>query len=318
MRFTEQAPQTFGRVLLDMSIQTKLGLKTPLVFRIIKLLQEQGYIPGYGFQLAEVCLEEAIANAMTHGNALDESKHVRVQVYGDDERFGVMVQDEGAGFDAAALPDLNDPQTLMRERGRGFLLIEHYMENVLYHRETRRLVMERSRQTEPDPGAVAPVALPEGEAVPEDGVIEPEPLEAPVSPAPLSVVDLPDEMEIDSSEPELELETAGPVGVQRRGGTLVVQIQPRRITEDNAHEVRAALLAAVGDADRVVLDLSHVEFMSSVGISTIMLTYRQVHQRKGKMALSGLNPAVRNIFSVAGLLRVFRVGADVDEAVAAL
>jgi anti-anti-sigma factor len=319
MKFLDQPPQPFGRVLLDMTLQTKLGLKTPLVFRIIKLLQQHGYVPGYGYQLAEVCLEEAIANAMTHGNALDESKHVRVIVCGDDARFAVLVQDEGAGFDASALPDLNDPQTLLRERGRGFLLIEHYMQDVGYHRDSRRLVMARARQTEPDEGAKPPAPPPLAEAPPEDGVIEPEPLTAPPPrPERLQVVDLPDELELEGADTEPVFEVAGPVAVQQRGSVLVLQIQPRRITEDNAAELRTALLSAIGQADRVVLDLRHVEFMSSVGISTIMLAYRQVHQRKGKMALSGINPAVRNIFSVAGLLRVFKVGQTVDEAVAGL
>ena len=339
MEFTQDSLQPTGDTLLQMSVQTNLGYKTPLVFRVIRLLQGHGYLPGYGCGMAEVCLEEALANAMVHGNRLDAGKEVHVTVFGDGDRFGIVLDDEGEGFGAADLPDPDDPEHLLRQRGRGIVLIDHYMDQVRYNRQSKRLWMARGRQVEPDPGTVPPSPVDEGEPVPADGTIEPiaiDPLG--VTPRPLAHVSVPDTIEIGQADPISEPPPSVPqpepdpapasgkepapaapaatdVQVERHGDIVVATVRAPRITEDNAEAVTEELVRAAEGTEKMVLDLAAVQMMSSVGISAVMIAYKKVMQNKGKLVLGAVQPTVHNVLSVTGLLRLFQVEADRQAAI---
>ncbi len=81
----------------------------------------------------KLALEEAICNAIRHGNKSTPSKHVRVKYRITRARIDVMVEDEGSGFDPAVLPDPTADQNLERACGRGVLLMRAYMNNVVFN-----------------------------------------------------------------------------------------------------------------------------------------------------------------------------------------
>jgi serine/threonine-protein kinase RsbW len=74
-----------------------------------------------------LCLEEALINAIKHGNRLDPQKTVEIRYTVDDHAFVVEIEDEGAGFDPASVPDPTLPENLQRPSGRGLLLMRAYM-----------------------------------------------------------------------------------------------------------------------------------------------------------------------------------------------
>ena len=84
----------------------------------------------FGIRLA---LEEAIVNAIKHGNRNDASKtcHVRYQI--TSQHFMIEVLDEGRGFDPESVPDPLNPENLERPGGRGVFLMRHYMSWVQYN-----------------------------------------------------------------------------------------------------------------------------------------------------------------------------------------
>lgn len=319
MKFTDEPLEPFGEVLLDISVEAQLGYKTPLVYRAIKTLQRHGCLPPYGCELAEVCLEEALANAMVHGNKLDPTKPVRLLVFADERRFGILVEDQGAGFKQQDVPDPNDPQTLYLERGRGILLMDSYMESVRYNRTGNRVCMTRSRQTQPDAGARPPRVL-QTVAIPDDDVIEAVELARSTAPKakPLPIA-IPDEIELDLpvAEPVVESDD-GPVRVTRHGDLAVAVIVDSRVTEDNAHEIRAKLIDIAANVRGMALDLSAVGFMSSIGISTIMAAHKQLMQSKAKLVLCAVQPAVVNIFKATGLTKLFAMEPTSEAALAKL
>src|SRR5207248_5370067 len=60
----------------------------------------------------EMAVREAITNAMVHGNQEDEAKSVEVIFNCRGNKLEVEVKDQGAGFDAASIPDPTDPSNL--------------------------------------------------------------------------------------------------------------------------------------------------------------------------------------------------------------
>jgi serine/threonine-protein kinase RsbW len=96
----------------------------------------------YGIHLA---LEEALVNAIRHGNRSDPEKDVEIRCYLADDCVRIEIQDEGPGFDAAQLPDPTSDEFLDRPNGRGVLLIRTFMSRVHYPGRGNVVVMEKDK-----------------------------------------------------------------------------------------------------------------------------------------------------------------------------
>jgi serine/threonine-protein kinase RsbW len=83
----------------------------------------------FGIRLA---LEEALVNAIKHGNQMDRSKTVKVVSFVQAERFEVHVTDEGTGFDPGDVPDPTAVENIERPCGRGLMLMRYYMNEVSF------------------------------------------------------------------------------------------------------------------------------------------------------------------------------------------
>lgn len=81
----------------------------------------------FGIDLA---VREAVANAVKHGNKLDETKNVTVSFTNSPESFVITVIDEGVGFNPVEVPDPTDPQNLLKASGRGIFLMRNFMDEV--------------------------------------------------------------------------------------------------------------------------------------------------------------------------------------------
>ena len=88
-----------------------------------------------------IALDEAIVNAIKHGNKCDARKavHIVAEFSADGARF--TVADEGPGFEREKVPDPTDPCRLLEPNGRGLLLINHIMDEVCYNQAGNRLEM---------------------------------------------------------------------------------------------------------------------------------------------------------------------------------
>jgi serine/threonine-protein kinase RsbW len=103
-----------------------------LLRRILDELEVLGYVEKDRFAV-RLALEEALVNAIKHGNRCDDSKNVRVRYQAGMDKFFVEIEDEGPGFQREELPDPLDPENMERPCGRGVLLMEHYMNSVHFN-----------------------------------------------------------------------------------------------------------------------------------------------------------------------------------------
>ena len=94
----------------------------------------------FGIRLA---LEEALVNAVKHGNRLDPLKKVEIQFTVQTNRFDVQITDEGPGYIPEKVPDCKADENLTRPGGRGLFLMRHYMTEVLVRPPGNQLVMSK-------------------------------------------------------------------------------------------------------------------------------------------------------------------------------
>ena len=97
----------------------------------------------FGIHLA---LEEALVNAIKHGNRMDRSKTVRIAYQIDDRFFQIEIQDQGEGFDLDAVPDPTAEENLERPCGRGIMLMRSFMSSVEYNSQGNCVVMRKFRE----------------------------------------------------------------------------------------------------------------------------------------------------------------------------
>lgn len=76
-------------------------------------------------------LREILNNAVEHGNQFNERKKVFLEIYLEDLFLKINVWDEGSGIQISDKEfDQNDVDSLLRERQRGFQLLEKLAEHV--------------------------------------------------------------------------------------------------------------------------------------------------------------------------------------------
>lgn len=88
-------------------------------------------------------LEEALINAIKHGNKRNPHLFVEVNVEIQDDHLTIEVRDQGKGFDFNHLPDPTMPDKLQKNSGRGVFLIKNLMDKVDFSEGGRSLKMTK-------------------------------------------------------------------------------------------------------------------------------------------------------------------------------
>jgi serine/threonine-protein kinase RsbW len=91
----------------------------------------------------KLALEEALINAIKHGNQMDRAKKVRIVYQLNADRFDIHVSDEGPGFDPGDVPDPTAFENLERPCGRGLMLMRHYMTEVAFNDRGNGVIMSK-------------------------------------------------------------------------------------------------------------------------------------------------------------------------------
>lgn len=103
-----------------------------------------------GFSQEEVfavklALEEALTNAVRHGNAGDSSKKITVRYAVNEEKAVILIRDEGNGFAPEEVPDPTAPERIPLPSGRGIMLMRTYMDEVSYRDNGREVRVVKRR-----------------------------------------------------------------------------------------------------------------------------------------------------------------------------
>jgi serine/threonine-protein kinase RsbW len=123
-----------GRAILDQLIaeMTQNGWPRCEIFRV------------------RLAVEEALVNAIKHGNRQDPSKRIHIGICLSADRVRIEIVDEGQGFDPTTLPDCTDPEHLDHPCGRGVMLMRSLMSRVEFNVTGNRVVLEKERAKEAD------------------------------------------------------------------------------------------------------------------------------------------------------------------------
>ena len=120
---------------------------------ILDVLARHGYDQAACFAV-RTAMEEAVANAIHHGNEDDPQRKVTIEYAADEASIEIAIADEGRGFDPNTVPDPTRPENVDIPSGRGIMLMRVYMSEVEFTAPGNRVRMRYVRSDSP-PG-VAP------------------------------------------------------------------------------------------------------------------------------------------------------------------
>lgn len=136
-----KVPPDFGvddAALTNLTVPNDLRRVREPEAHIMSALKRCGYDDDTIFAI-KLAFEEAVTNAVKHGNCNDRCKHVHLRYYVDPQRVVFMVRDEGCGFRPQDVPDPTADENLERPSGRGLMLMQSYMTKVRYGENGREV-----------------------------------------------------------------------------------------------------------------------------------------------------------------------------------
>ena len=94
---------------------------------VLQVAQEAGFEEEHLHKIG-MAVREAMVNAVVHGNRYNLRKRVHLKVSVQDERLSIVIVDEGEGYEPKELPDPLAEENLLRQSGRGLLLIRAFVD----------------------------------------------------------------------------------------------------------------------------------------------------------------------------------------------
>jgi len=105
------------------------------------------------------------------------------------------------------------------------------------------------------------------------------------------------------------------IHVEKMDKVVIVRLEGERATLQNAWEFRNALSELVDRGEnRVVVDLSPVNFADSSFLGVLIHFFKILVRRDGELKVVGLNSNLRILFEMANLTRLFDIYETVDDA----
>lgn len=100
----------------------------------------------------------------------------------------------------------------------------------------------------------------------------------------------------------------------KRDNGILLEVSGR-MDAVTSSEFEKAALNVINDGEKmIVVDLSDLEYISSAGLRSILVSAKKQKSVGGVMQFCGLTGMVEEVFSVSGLINMFKVSSTVDEA----
>lgn len=100
---------------------------------LIENIADKYHISEDTFANMMTCLNEALINAIKHGNKMDPEKKVIINAEVEPKRIVWTIADEGPGFDYNTLPDPTAPENIENLTGRGVFIIKHLADQCIFN-----------------------------------------------------------------------------------------------------------------------------------------------------------------------------------------
>lgn len=138
LAFLKKSRDPSRKTLIKVPSETRCIRKVSA--RVAAALERYSVEEGRLFDI-RLCIEEAVRNAMVHGNHTDARLAVRTTYWIEAGNLYIEVEDAGPGFDHTEVADPTTEPHIMKNSGRGVYLIKKLMDRVEYSDKGNKVLM---------------------------------------------------------------------------------------------------------------------------------------------------------------------------------
>ncbi len=132
---------------LTTDIPSSVDVGHEVIEKLLSVLSAEGW-DGRDFFHVQMAAEEAMVNAVKHGNKESPDKKVKIEFKVSPRETYLRFTDAGEGFNPADLPDPREDEYLECTNGRGVMLIQEMMTKVVYNKRGNQVEMWKERASE--------------------------------------------------------------------------------------------------------------------------------------------------------------------------
>lgn len=127
--FAEDMPdnQSGATRSVDLDFDSTLESVDAAESLVLQIAQDSGFEEEELHKIG-MAVREAMVNAVVHGNRYNLKKKVHLNVSATGSRLSISIVDQGEGFEPKELPDPLAEENLLRQSGRGLLLIKAFVD----------------------------------------------------------------------------------------------------------------------------------------------------------------------------------------------
>ncbi len=109
-----------------------------------------------------------------------------------------------------------------------------------------------------------------------------------------------------------------PIAIEELEGEVTRVVLSGRVDVAGAHEIDMPMAVVAGSRRAVVIDLTRVEFMASMGLRSLVVSAKSIVSKRGKVVLLGPQPQVEEVIVVSGIDELIPIHHDEAAAIAAV
>jgi anti-sigma B factor antagonist len=98
---------------------------------------------------------------------------------------------------------------------------------------------------------------------------------------------------------------------------IVVAVPGPSLNASNSKAFKSDIAPVIQSAEKLVIDMSAVQFVDSSGLGAIVSCLRQLNEKGSDMKIFGLSKGVRSLFELVRMHKVVDIYNSKEEAVAA-
>jgi len=113
----------------ELSLPSRIEAIDKAATAVAELVTRSGISEEEAFGI-DMAVREAMANAVIHGNKLDETKLVEINVKSSLDSLEVSVHDQGQGFNPETVSDPTKEENILKSSGRGIFFMRNFFDEV--------------------------------------------------------------------------------------------------------------------------------------------------------------------------------------------
>ena len=103
------------------------------------------------------------------------------------------------------------------------------------------------------------------------------------------------------------------VNIKKSGDNDIVEVEGS-VDSKTAPDLQEQILAIIPNISNIILDITNVTFISSAGLRVLLMVYRQLKTKDGKIVLVGVSDEIKDVMFMTGFITFFEIKSTVEQA----